>query len=147
MIDDRSDEREWAWCAEQRQQVIAHFHDEGLAIPAVEELPVWHVAPIVSVWAVEDASDTSRRWWAISGDLPTDHIVREPKSSPRQALHDIGLRWRDGAAKWAKGQSAEGWGLRNRDKEKELAPLLAVRAELFLDIAADDSNWEDAPSA
>jgi hypothetical protein len=29
------------------------------------------------------------------------------------------------------------------DRRGELAPLLAARAKLFLEIAADDSNWEE----
>ena len=122
--------------------MLAYLGEEGFLEPSIGDWPSWYVAPILSVWAVESVEHPgSVGWWAVSGDFPTDYTSRVGEANPRQALQDIGLRWKDAAAKWADGKPAEEWGLRNHAAEKELAPLLAARAELFLTIATDDSNW------
>lgn len=133
-----------AWCGEQRRQVLLYLSEEGFQSPTVGDWPAWHVAPIISVWAVESVEQPSWvGWWVVSGDFPTDYIACGSDRHPRQALREIGLRWQDAAGKWAGGKPANGWRLRNPHQERELAPLLATRAKLFLEIAADDSNWEE----
>jgi hypothetical protein len=144
MFEDLPEEDDDAWCVEQRRQVLSYLTAEGFRLPTVGDWPAWHVAPIISVWAVESVEQPGWvGWWVVSGDFPTDYIACGNDRHPRQALRDIGLRWQDAARSWAEGKPADGWSLRNPDQEKELAPLLAARAKLFLDIAADDSNWEE----
>jgi hypothetical protein len=143
MDDNLSDEADERWCGTQRQQVLAYLSDEGFQSPSVGEWPAWHVAPIISVWAVESVElPGSVGWWAVSGDFPTDYTACSGARHPRQGLRDIGNRWQKAAARWADGQPADGFGLRHPAQEGELAPKLLARAQLFLDIAADDSNWE-----
>ncbi len=143
MIEDLSEEDDDAWYLEQRRQVLSYLSDEGFQTPTVGDWPAWHVAPIISVWAVESVEQPGWvGWWVVSGDFPTDYIACGSDRHPRQALRDIGLRWQDAARSWAEGRPADGWGLRDPNQEGELAPLLAARAKMFLDIAADDSNWE-----
>ncbi|WP_267388708.1 DUF4826 family protein [Sphingomonas sp. GC_Shp_3] len=143
MIDDPNKEADDEWCAKQREQVIVYLSDEGFHSPTVGDWPAWHVTPVVSVWAVESVEYPGAvGWWAVSGDFPTDYITCSGDRSPRQALREIGDRWRKAAALWADRKSADGFGLRNAANEHELAPMLAIRAELFLNFAADDRNWE-----
>ena len=144
MSDALTDQEDEHWCVAQRQQVLAYLSEEGFRAPIVGEWPAWHVAPLISVWAVESTERPGWvGWWVVSGDFPTDYTPCEGERHPRQALRDIGLRWRDAGVKWADGKRAVDWSLRNPGQEKELAPLLAARAELFLDIAEDSSNWEE----
>ena len=144
MFDELTDEDDDYWCAAQRRQVLGYLSEEGFQAPTVGEWPAWHIAPLISVWAVESAERPDWvGWWVVSGDFPTDYIPCEGERHSRQALRDIGSRWRDAAARWTAGKTAVGWSLRNPDQEKELAPLLAARAELFLEIAEDGSNWEE----
>ena len=144
MFDELTDEEDDRWCVAQRQQVLAYLSEEGFEAPNVGEWPAWHVAPLISIWVVESVErPDSVGWWVVSGDFPTDYTTCEGERHPRQALRDIGSRWRDAAARWADGKSAVGWSLRNPDQERELVPLLAARAELFLSMAEDGSNWEE----
>ncbi len=144
MNDDPSNEVDEHWCAAQRGQVLTYLSDEGFKSPAVGEWPAWHITPLVSVWAVESIERPgSVGWWAVSGDFPTDYTTCSVHCHPRQAIREIGARWRDAAANWADGKPAEGFGLRNPEQERELASSLAARAQLFLDIAADDDNWKE----
>lgn len=144
MFDQLSEEEDDAWCIEQRRKVLSYLGDEGFQSPTLGDWPAWHVAPVISVWAVESVEQPGWvGWWVVSGDFPTDYTACVGERHPRQALRDIGLRWQDAARSWREGTPAEGWSLRNADREGELAPLLAARAKLFFDIAADDGNWEE----
>ena len=141
--DDPDEKADDHWCARQREQVIAYLSEEGLHAPNVGDWPAWHVTPVVSVWAVESIEHPGAvGWWAVSGDFPTDYITCSGDRNPRQALRDIGDRWGQAAARWVDGKPAEGFQLRNAAHEHDLAPLLATRAQMFLDFAADDRNWE-----
>ncbi|MFN4038756.1 MAG: DUF4826 family protein [Erythrobacter sp.] len=144
MDDDLDEETEEQWCAAQREGVLSYLVGQGFVSPNVGDWPAWHVAPMVAVWAVESQKQPGWvGWWAISGDLPTDYVTCAKDRSPRQAVYDIGRRWRDAAALWAHGKRCENMSLGSQDDEKELAPLLAIRAELLLDFASNDSIWTD----
>ena len=144
VIDDPDKEGDDQWCAEQREQVIAYLSEEGFPAPTVGDWPAWHVAPVVSVWAGESIEHPGAvGWWAVSGDFPTDYTTCSGDRNPRQALRDIGDRWGQASARWVDRKSGEGFQLRNAAHERELAPLLATRAQLLLDLAADDRNWEE----
>jgi hypothetical protein len=58
-------------------------------------------------------------------------------------LRDIGQRWQIAAEKWLKGETFDSWQLGDGQCHAELAPLLATRAKAFLEIAADDKNWDE----
>lgn len=144
MSDEPADEADDVWCATQRREVLAYLANEGFQSPSVGEWPAWHVAPLISVWAVESVKHPGWcGWWVVSGDFPMDYTTCNNERHPRQALRDIGLRWREAASNWANGEATSGWSLSDPSRQKELAPLLAVRAALFLDIAADDANWAE----
>jgi type II secretory pathway component PulL len=144
MTNDPTDEEDAAWYAMQRQKVLNYLAEQGFVHLNIGEWPAWHVAPIVSVWAVESVKQPGWvGWWAISGDCPTDYVTCGGERNPRQALRDLGRRWLEGAEQWAAGERASDWGLRTENLEQELAPMLASRAQLLLDWAANDRNWEE----
>jgi hypothetical protein len=142
MTDELSSEDEERWCAERRAQVVDYLAAEKCPSTSVGEWPAWHVAPIISLWAVESAKRSGWvGWWAVSGDFPTDYVECGNNRHPRQALQDIGLRWQDAAKRWLNGEEVDDWRLGDEDEHRSLAPLLARRAEMFLEIAANDANW------
>ena len=144
MTEDMSPEDEDRWCAEQRWVITAYMASAGLEAPRVGDAPAWHVAPVLAVWAVESPEHPGAVvWWAVSGDIPCDFTPCEGDRTPRQGLRDISQRWHDAAACWARGESVEGWGFGTPEREREMAPLLAARAALFLEWANTASLWED----
>lgn len=83
------------WCEERCAQVAEYLRREGVSHGRIGEWPAWHVAPYVSIWAIESATTPdSIDWWVICGDGPTDglrslrtYCVRSlirPSSSARQ---------------------------------------------------------------
>ena len=48
---DPTDEEKW--CAERRAQVTEYLDREGAKYGRIGEWPAWHLAPYVSIWAIE----------------------------------------------------------------------------------------------
>ena len=140
-------EVEKRWCETARRRVVEYLKADGLSHGRVGKWPAWHIAPIVSVWAIESlARPEWIGWWAIYGDLPTDYISSgnvEPPQHPRKALRVFGENWRRYARIWSEGGQIEGFRIRGCESHQDLAPLLASRAEILIEWANDDSMWEE----
>jgi hypothetical protein len=64
--DDRDDEKR---CDARRREVVEYLGRQPLRFGEVGDWPAWHVAPCVSVWAVESVSEPGIvGWWVICGD-------------------------------------------------------------------------------
>ncbi len=92
---DQSGLDEERWCQERRAQVAEYLRREGVRHGRIGEWRAWHVAPYVSVWAIESATlPESVGWWVICGDGPTDYRHACPSENRcaskdlRVALHD-----------------------------------------------------------
>jgi hypothetical protein len=68
-------EVEERWCEQQRVAVNEYLQSQGVKHGRVGDWPAWHVAPYVSIWAIESVNRPEWiGWWVICGDLPTDYI-------------------------------------------------------------------------
>ena len=133
------------WCEECQARVTAYLQREGVEYGRVGEWPAWHVAPYVSIWAIE--SKKRPDWigsWVICGDLPTDHISAATIKHPRDAVRAIADEWRELAKLMASGQKHANIRLGQPEDWTLLAPLLETRASMLLEWANDDSLWEGA---
>jgi hypothetical protein len=135
------------WCNDQRAAVAEYLHSQNVKHGRIGDWPAWHVAPYVSIWAIESlARPECIGWWAISGDLPTDYISSadvKPPQHPRKAVRVIAERWRNIAEAWHDGREYEGIRITAPQSREELAPLLATRADLLNEWADTDWLWED----
>ncbi|WP_457422632.1 DUF4826 family protein [Roseateles sp. P5_E7] len=133
------------WCAERREEIAAYLQREGLTHGQIGADPAWHVAPYVSVWAIESLiAPGAVGWWAISGDLPNDYVSAEGAKNPREAVRSIALLWQETADYMSRGEAHPSLRIGSGQQDHELAPLLASRAKLLLDWASDTELWEDA---
>jgi hypothetical protein len=140
-LDPASDE---AWCAAARSQVVAYLARQGLRHGEVGERPAWHVAPIVSVWAVESL----RRpgwigWWVIQGDLPTDYVPAGSIRHPRDAVRAFAEEWSEYVCAVRAGRPPAHFTIGSGPPSEDLLDLLERRARLLSEWAADDSPWHD----
>lgn len=132
------------WCAERREEVATYLQREGLAHGQIDTDPAWHVAPYVSVCAIESlAAPGAVGWWAICGDLPNDYVSADEVSNPREAVRAIALLWKEAAEYMSRGQVHPTFRIGSGQQDRELAPLLASRADLLLDWVSDAELWED----
>ena len=133
-----------AWLAAQRVAVVEFLAaQQDLVHGRVGDRPAWHVAPYVSVWAIESAK---RRgwvgWWVIAGDLPTDYCTAESPAHPRKALAVIAARWLAYVEAVRAGTPPPSFRLHAVEQDPDtMLPLLEARAKLLADFAADDSLW------
>ena len=132
------------WCNERRREVSAYLQRQGVAHNQIGEWPAWHVAPYVSVWAIESKANPGWvGWWVISGDLPTDHVSASNIKHPREAVAAFATRWHDIAVHMAQGKPTQDFSIGIPSEWPTLAPLLASRAELLQTWATDADLWSN----
>lgn len=132
------------WSAEQRGTVRAYLDRQPVKFGALGDGPAWHVAPYVSVWAVESVAEPgSVGWWVICGDLPTDYASGAGVPDPRAAVEVFAKRWIEVAAAMERGEEHPAMTVGKPEDAAELAPLLRSRAELLAAWVDDESFWED----
>jgi hypothetical protein len=138
--DPKEDER---WCEEQRTNVKRYLADAGVLHGAIGERPTWHVAPYVSIWAIESKQAPHFvDWWIISGDGPTDFVSSEKIKHPRDAMRAIGQQWKELSEYMATGREHPSYNFGKPEDWPEIAPRLAERAAALLEMSEDDSLWE-----
>jgi len=142
----KSDDKEWdeaeeeAWCRSVRPKVIDYLASQKVTHGQVGNLPAWHLAPYVSLWAIESAKSPGWvGWWVIYGNLPTDYCSADECRHPRLALRRLAESWKQALSETMPGAPTIGaLGI-----PSAFAPLLASRAETLLGFAGDDGLWPD----
>ena len=134
------------WCEERRVAVSTYLKSHGVKHGQISEWPAWHVAPYVSIWAVEsDLRSGWVGWWVLCGDLPTDYISAGNINHPRDAMRAIAERWLEDSALMARGEQLQGRSTGSPAESAKLAELLATRANLLIKWANDESLWREEP--
>jgi hypothetical protein len=143
-MDARDDADEEEWCESRRREVVDYLSRQPLRFGEVGAWPAWHVAPYVSVWAVESVAEPGTvGWWVISGDLPADYASGAGVPGPRSAVAVFAKRWNELASLMARGEKHPTITVGDPANAGELAPLLKARATLLAKWVEDDSLWED----
>ena len=128
------------WCDERRTQVEAYLSHQGLAHGEIGDWPAWHVAPYVSIWAIESISAPGWvGWWVICGDLPTDYCSADDCRHPRLALKKIADSWSTALENFKLSDATIG----TTALPASLAPLLRTRTDLLAAMVADQAAWQD----
>jgi Domain of unknown function (DUF4826) len=135
------------WCEEQQTVVEEYLRSQKVQHRRIGDWPAWHIAPYVSIWAIESCVQPERiGWWVICGDLPTDYISASdlsPPQHPRKAIRGIAQRWLKIVESWSKGQDYDGIQVSESYSNEALAPLLQSRSELLIEWADNDTLWEE----
>jgi hypothetical protein len=137
-------EAEEQWCQERRAEVAGYLAREEVPHGRIGDWPAWFLVPYVSLWAIESSEHPGEvGWWAICGDLPCDYLSAEAATHPREAVRAIAERWQLAAGHMESGLPLPGFSVGSPEEWPTLAPLLASRAGLLLQIVADDEAWQD----
>ncbi|MBP6575101.1 MAG: DUF4826 family protein [Flavobacteriales bacterium] len=139
--DDSNNER---WCHEQRSVAAAYMEAQPVGFGQLGDWPAWHIAPDVSIWAIESLKAPGKvGWWVICGDLPTDYASGENTPHPRIAVGVFAKRWAQLAASMERGEDPASFSIGTLECADELIPLLKSRARLLSEWVSDDSVWQD----
>lgn len=137
-------EVEEKWCDKCRVDVADYLKQEGVTHGRIGDWPAWHIAPYVSIWAVESAKRPEWiGWWVICGELPTDYVSADSIKHPRDAVRAIAGRWREVSNYMNRGEKHPTMNIGAPDTWPELGPLLLSRAQLLVKWVEDDSVWEE----
>ena len=135
------------WCTAQQKIVADYLRSQEVKHGRIGEWPAWHVAPYVSIWAIESfARPEWIGWWVICGDLPADYISSadvQPPQHPRKAVRVFAQNWLELDKAWREGREIENTRIGDPSSREELGPLLESRAKLLMEWADDDSLWEE----
>ena len=83
------------------------------------------------------------RWWAISGDVPTDYVSFTDADHPRAVMRHFARQWAEISSFMLRGEPHPNTNIGTPDRWPELGDLLHRRAELLSRYADDDSIWDD----
>lgn len=132
------------WCEERREEIAEYLEREGVDHGPIARWPAWHMAPHVSVWAIESRGRPGRvGWWVISGDLPTDRVSAATIGNPRDAVRAIAESWLEVSAYLRRREPPPDIILGIDGDWPDLVPLLESRAIQLLQWVVDPSLWED----
>lgn len=133
---------EEVWCSSQRDHVTWYLKKQRLSHGRIGDWPAFHIAPFLSLWAVESLKCPGRiGWWALSGDLPTDYISAANAPTPRQALREFAANWSAWTTAVERGAAPRGISLATPGPLPQLVEATRRRVELLLNLAGDDSLW------
>jgi hypothetical protein len=140
-----TDPDEAKWIASHRELVMRYLTSQRVEHNGVSLEPRWFLSPYVAVWAIRSRNNPERvGWWAISGDVPTDYMTCGSEQNSADILLAFAARWRDAAKHMARGEQPDGFTIGDLSKARELAPLLATRAELLHDLAMEEKSGDHA---
>jgi ankyrin repeat protein len=132
------------WLQKIREQVEDYLKRESVTHGRISDCPAWHVAPYISIWAVESLKHPGRvGWWVVSGDCPTDYVSADALKHPRDVMRAIGNQWLEVAEHMSRGEKHPTITIGTSDEWSQLEPLLRARAELLAQWAEDDSVWDE----
>ncbi len=144
--DDATVEEEW--CADLRADISAYLSGEGVSHGQIGEWPAWHVAPYVSIWAIESQQRPGWvGWWAIAGDLPTDYVSAKTIKDPRAAVSAFSERWIEVSSYMLRGEAHPDIRIGSSETWPQLGPLLKSRASLLAKWVNENSFWQDADTS
>jgi hypothetical protein len=131
------------WLVKQREVISRYLQSQGVLHGGVAPDPGWFVAPYVSIWAIQSLKQPSEvGWWAISGDLPTDHLSGDDATDARIAMTAFVRRWREASTYLLRGQQHPNVTYGPPGRELESGDLLSRRAAMLEDWANDDEMWQ-----
>ena len=130
------------WCEACRSRVAEYLRQRGIEHGRIGEWPAWHLAPYVSIWAIESAKYPEWiGWWVICGDLPTDYVSAETIKHPREAMRAFAELWIETSSLMSRGERHPTFWVGSAENQLELAPLLDGRGRTLLEWSNDDSYW------
>lgn len=123
-----SEQKIQLWAREQYQGVTKHLANKGLVTSSVMVEDSRYIAPLVAVWKLKLLDN---KWiWAISGDLPCDHVSIEAAQTAKEALRHFSMAWQLKAENILKSEPNE--------EQKVFANILISKAEGLYSLAIDE---------
>jgi len=86
-----SDEERATWVREQFQKANKFLAENGVLFDSVVTEESRYLIPYLAVWKIK--SMDSKRYWVISGDLPSDYTSVDNAKDAKEALRHFAMHW------------------------------------------------------
>ena len=130
------------WCAQQREHVEWFLDQQPITPGRIGEWPAFHIAPYMSLWAVESGVTPDQLgWWVITGDVPTDYFSAMELHHPREVLASAADRWQMLLDNIKAGKEDDSISLPGLAENPGLQEILRVRIELLRKTYNHEALW------
>jgi hypothetical protein len=119
------------WTRDQYQVATKYLAEKGIVTDSVQVEESRYLVPLLALWQL--TSLEGKKFWVLSGDLPTDHSNFEVAANARDALRHFSLKWQMQSENLLRSDIKE---------QKDFAHLLISRAEGIYKLCEDDSLWK-----
>ena len=120
------------WAREQFQRATKHLAENGVLFESVFTEDSRYLAPYVAIWKIK--SQDGKRYWVVSGDVPSDFAGLQTAQNAREALRYFSMNWQMKAENLRKTVAAD-------TQQMEYAKLLEEKAEILYQASANDTYW------
>ncbi|MEI5638778.1 MULTISPECIES: DUF4826 family protein [unclassified Pseudoalteromonas] len=130
-------QRSIQWQRQCIQTAQKHLADKGILPETIIEKECRYIEPIVALWKIK--GQNGKRYWVITGNLPTDHLESSVAETPRDALRYFSFHWQM--------KAEEILSVKPVDKtQADFANLLINRAHGLYDLYSKDELWASEAS-
>ncbi|CCQ12118.1 hypothetical protein PALB_30190 [Pseudoalteromonas luteoviolacea B = ATCC 29581] len=127
-----TEEQKQAWKRSTLENAQKFLAQQGLIPESIFEGDSRYLPPLFALWKIK--CQNGRKYWVISGRLPTDVIDFSAASNARDAIRYISYQWQ------MKAQGIIDSGVRDK-LQIDFANLLVNRAHGLYEIAEKDQMW------
>lgn len=124
------------WVRTQFQKANRFLAEKGVIPSKVLADESRYLAPYLAIWKMESKRPTTKTYWVMSGDLPSDFVDVKVAKTARDAVRHFSMMWQMQAENLIRS------GATRRDvTQAKFAQLLVSRAESLYRMHNDEKLW------
>ncbi|BDA60359.1 DUF4826 family protein [Shewanella xiamenensis] len=124
------------WVRTQFQKANRFLAEKGVIPSKVLADESRYLAPYLAIWKMESKRPTTKIYWVMSGDLPSDFVDVKVAKTARDAVRHFSMMWQMQAENLIRS------GATRRDAtQAKFAQLLVSRAESLYRMHNDEKLW------
>ncbi|MEE1978773.1 DUF4826 family protein [Shewanella xiamenensis] len=124
------------WVRTQFQKANRFLAEKGVIPSKVLADESRYLAPYLAIWKMESKRPTTKTYWVMSGDLPSDFVDVKVAKTARDAVRHFSMMWQMQAENLIRS------GATRRDAtQAKFALLLVSRAESLYRMHNDEKLW------
>lgn len=123
------------WVRTQFQKANRFLAEKGVIPSKVLTDESRYLAPYVAIWKMESKRPSSKTFWVMSGDLPSDFVDVKVAATARDAVRHFSMMWQMQAENLVRS------GATRDATQAKFAQLLVSRAESLYRIHNDEKLW------
>lgn len=132
-----TEEEKEAWIKEQFQRANKHLAENGVLFDTIIADESKYLIPYLSVWKIK--STENKRYWVISGDLPSDFMMADHAKNAREAIRHFSMSWQMKAENIRRTMP-------NDETQMRFAALLENKAMNLFNVHDSEHLWGDLPN-